>query len=175
MARVATEPVGPAAGGVRVRQVESLAELAAAWRLVAAILHQADTHPRNYDFYAGHFPRHPELLLVALAGGGGASALAGAGPGGHEAGETLCGALLAHAEPDYVWIGKLAVAAGHRRRGAGSALLALVERNAAAGGYRRLMLGAAPEAEAFYARRGYRPEHRRPPTGPPQRVFVKTR
>jgi len=88
---------------------------------------------------------------------------------------TLCGALLAHAEPDYVWIGKLTVAAGHRRRGAGSALLALVERNAAAGGYGRLMLGAAPEAEAFYARHGYRPEHHRPPTGPPQRVFAKSR
>jgi GNAT superfamily N-acetyltransferase len=74
-----------------------------------------------------------------------------------------------------VWIGKLAVAAGHRRQGAGSALLALVERNAAAGGYGRLMLGAAPEAEAFYARRGYRAEYRRPPTGPPQRVYAKAR
>jgi hypothetical protein len=71
MARVATGPVGPAAGGVRVRQIECLAELAAAWRLVAGILHQDDTHPRTYAFYARHFPRHPELLLVALAGGGG--------------------------------------------------------------------------------------------------------
>jgi ribosomal protein S18 acetylase RimI-like enzyme len=172
---VATEPVGPAAGSVCVRQVESLAELAAAWRLVAEILHQDDSHPRNYAFYAHHFPRHPELLLVALAPGGGAADSAVAGSGEHEAGETLCGALLAHAEADYVWIGKLAVAAGWRRRGAGSALLELVEHNAAARGYGRLMLGAAPEAEAFYARRGYRTEHRRPPTGPPQRVFVKTR
>ena len=71
MARVATVPVGPAAGGVPVRQIESLAELAAAWYLVAGILHQDDTHPRTYAFYARHFPRHPELLLVALAGGGG--------------------------------------------------------------------------------------------------------
>jgi GNAT superfamily N-acetyltransferase len=173
-------PDGTAVGGVRVRQIESLAELAAAWRLVAEILHQDDSHPRSYAFYARHFPRHPELLLVALAAVEDASTPAASGRAtgeageAGEAGETLCGALLAHAEPDYVWIGKLAVAADYRQRGAGSALLALVERNAAAGGYRRLMLGAAPEAEVFYARRGYRPEHRQPPTGPPQRVFVKT-
>jgi hypothetical protein len=59
---VATGPVGPAAEGVRVRRIESLAELAAAWRLVAGILHQDDSHPGNYGSYTRHSPRHPELL-----------------------------------------------------------------------------------------------------------------
>lgn len=138
---------------VRVRPVESLAELEEAWRLAAAVLNQDDSHPRNGAFYAHHFPHHPELLLVALSGEP----------------ETLCGTLLAHAEPDHVWIGKLVVAAGYRGAGTGSALLALLERNAAAAGYGRLMLGAAREAQDFYARRGYRQEvvQDRP-------VFVKT-
>jgi GNAT superfamily N-acetyltransferase len=170
---------------VRVRPIESLAELAAAWRLVADVLQQDDTHPRNYAFYARHFPAHPQLLLVAFppsryASGqivadenatreraAGRSAVAGV--------ETLCGALLAHAEPDYVWVGKLAVDAAYRGAGAGSALLALLEQNAAAAGHRSVMLGAAPDAEPFYTHRGYHPTLlRREPDGPPQRVFAKT-
>lgn len=166
---------------MRVRQIESLAELAAAWRLVAEVLHQDDTHPRNFDFYARHLPHHPELLLVALAPDEEAQLTVPQSPGSADppfaaasgGAPWPCGALLAHAEPDYVWIGKLAVAPTYRERGAGSALLALVEQHAAAAGYRRLMLGAAPEAETFYARRGYRPDVRRPPNGQPQRVFTK--
>jgi ribosomal protein S18 acetylase RimI-like enzyme len=153
-----------------VRPVASLGELAAAWRLVADVLAQDDSHPRNYAFYARHFPHRPDLLLVALTPHRGTDEAAdqrSKAPG------SICGALLAHVEPEYVWIGKLAVAAEYRRCGAGSALLSLAERNAAAAGYRRLMLGAAPEAEAFYARRGYHPELRQPPAGPPQRVFTK--
>src|SRR5207248_924348 len=160
-----------------VRQVASLDELQSAWCLVAEILHQDDSHPRNYAFYARHFPHHPELLLIALAAGQAAStapedaataAKDAASPAASQAtslstsstltpsGEVVCGALLAHAEPDYVWIGKLAVAAGHRQHGAGSALLTLIEQNALAAGHHQLMLGAAPDAEAFYSRRGYR-------------------
>src|SRR4051794_14790383 len=131
-------PVGLGIQRMRVRQIESLAELAAAWRLVAEVLQQDDTHPRNFAFYARHLPHHPELLLVALAPDeespattpqppGSAEALSAAAAG---APQSIYGALLAHAEPDYVWIGKLAVAADYRRRGAGSALLSLVEQNA---------------------------------------------
>ncbi len=177
--------------GVRVRQIASLVELAAAWRLVADVLRQDDSHPRNYPFYARHFPSHPQLLLIALAAprdnashqpadgrtraASRMSASSAAGTVVHAGGETLCGALLAHAEPEYVWIGKLAVAAEYRGCGAGSAFLALLERNAAAAGYRRLMLGAARDAEPFYTHRGYHPtvlQHQ--PDAPPQPVFAKT-
>jgi GNAT superfamily N-acetyltransferase len=65
--------------------------------------------------------------------------------------------LLAHAEPDYVWLGKLAVVPAWRSHGAGSALVAQLEAAAVAAGHRRVLLSANPDAETFYVRQGYRP------------------
>jgi GNAT superfamily N-acetyltransferase len=156
---------------MRARQIETLSELEAAWRLVAGVLEQDDSHPRNFAFYARHFPHHPELLVVAINSDAGRSSTSTPNAMG---GDELCGALLAHAEADHVWIGKLAVLAEHRGSGAGIAMLALVEENAARAGHRRLMLGAARDAEAFYERRGYRPETLERPGSRPQTVFAKT-
>jgi predicted N-acetyltransferase YhbS len=142
---------------VRVRQVGSGPELEAAWRLVAGVLGQNDSHPRNGAFYARHLPHRPDLLLVCDAEDG-----------------ALAGAFLAPAEVDHVWIGKLAILPAHCHKSAASALLSHLEQNAAAAGHPRVMLGASREAEAFYARRGYRPTLAKRNAGaPPQRVLVK--
>lgn len=146
-----------------------------AWELVARALRQDESHPRNYAFYAEQFRRYPELLVVAHedsgpAATGVAAAESGASASGTPAGSgaaedgkdpfagRLVGALLAHAGPGYVHVGKLAVTEGQRGRGVGSALLREVERAAAAVARRpRLTLGADPNAVPFYVRHGYRP------------------
>jgi ribosomal protein S18 acetylase RimI-like enzyme len=146
-----------------VRCVASLAELRAAWVLVAEILHQDETHPRNFAFYAEQFRRYPELLLIAHD-----DSVRAAPPGGPTVPEApdpktspfagiLVGALLAHAAAAYVYIGKLAVGREQRGRGVGSALLREVERAARATGLPRLVLGADPAAVPFYLKHGYRP------------------
>jgi GNAT superfamily N-acetyltransferase len=170
-------------GAALVRRIASFDELYAAWRLVAALLGQDDSHTRNGTFYARHMATHPEFLLVADT--------AAAEPvfdGGQ-----LIGVLLAHAEPDYVWLGKLAVVPAWRGRGAGSALVARLEVAVAGAGYRHILLGANPDAEPFYARYGYqpsllptgphdlplitaagRPQDDTPPGTPIRRIFMKT-
>jgi ribosomal protein S18 acetylase RimI-like enzyme len=157
-----------------VRRVASLLELRLAWELVARILRQDESHPRNYGFYAEQFRRYPDLLVVAYedsvsttppvaaAGSGGSTFGAPPVSGTAAAGEDpfaggLVGALLAHAGPGYVHVGKLAVTEGQRGRGVGTALLREVERAAAAVAHRpRLTLGADPNAVPFYVRHGYR-------------------
>lgn len=131
---------------ISIRQA-SVADLPA----LCAVIHAAYAEYRGcLDPPSGAHDETPASLRRKLTGGWAALASDGG---------AVVGCVFYAAEPETVYLGRLAVLPSHRRWGVGRRLVAFVEAEALALARRQVQLGVRlqlPDNQRFYAKLGYR-------------------